>query len=198
MSEQAPIGLRERKKRKLRELIQSTAVGLFVEQGYAETTMEQIAAAAEIAPRTLYRYFPTKDALVVTDDDDQRLIEQFLAELADHPPVEALRRSLRAVMFDQASEVQEQRGAIIAAEPELQVAALRHAIGLAERYADAIVQRSGRPDERDLALSFSGAVVGVSLVALRWDASEDLRTKLERLDTGLAGLEHGFTFHRGP
>ena len=53
-------GLRERKKQKTRESIQRTALRLFEKQGYEGTTIEQIAAAAEISPSTFFNYFPTK------------------------------------------------------------------------------------------------------------------------------------------
>src|SRR5687768_2769175 len=48
-----------------RQLIADKAFELFVERGFDQTTVEQIAAAAEVGPRTLYRYYPTKEALIV-------------------------------------------------------------------------------------------------------------------------------------
>ena len=55
------LGLRERKTLKTKEAIQREALRLFEEQGYGETTIEQIAAAAEISPSTFFNYFPTKE-----------------------------------------------------------------------------------------------------------------------------------------
>ncbi|MGU3500723.1 TetR/AcrR family transcriptional regulator [Mycobacterium sp. C31M] len=64
MSEQ-PEGLRERKKLRTRATLISTAAELCQRQGYDNTTVEQIAAAADVSPRTFSRYFPTKDAVVI-------------------------------------------------------------------------------------------------------------------------------------
>ena len=66
-----PIGLRERKKIKLRRSVQREALRLFAEQGYEDTTVEQIADAADISTTTFYRYFPTKEDVVLDDDYDR-------------------------------------------------------------------------------------------------------------------------------
>ena len=59
------MGLRELKAARTRAQIIDTAVDLFLDQGYDETTMEQIAAKAEVGTTTLYRYFPSKDLLIL-------------------------------------------------------------------------------------------------------------------------------------
>jgi AcrR family transcriptional regulator len=61
----AATGLRELKKRRTRATLIDAAIHLCIEQGYENTTVEQIAAAAEIAPRTFSRYFPSKEAVIV-------------------------------------------------------------------------------------------------------------------------------------
>ena len=55
-----PLGLRERSKARRRALIIQTAMRLFAERGYTHTTVADIAEAAELAPRTVAGYFPTK------------------------------------------------------------------------------------------------------------------------------------------
>jgi AcrR family transcriptional regulator len=61
----AATGLRELKKQRTRATLIDAALHLCIEQGYENTTVEQIAAAAEIAPRTFSRYFPSKEAVIV-------------------------------------------------------------------------------------------------------------------------------------
>ncbi|ONI74808.1 hypothetical protein ALI144C_39110 [Actinosynnema sp. ALI-1.44] len=60
------MGLREIKMERTRHLIADKAFELFTEHGFDRTTVEQIAAAAEVGPRTLYRYFPTKESLIIS------------------------------------------------------------------------------------------------------------------------------------
>jgi len=55
----------------------STRSGSSASSGYQRTTVEQIAAAAEVSPSTFFRYFPTKEDLVLQDDMDTRLVEAF-------------------------------------------------------------------------------------------------------------------------
>jgi AcrR family transcriptional regulator len=59
------LGLRETKAKKIRKLILSEALRLFKRDGYEQTTMEAIAEAAEVSPSTLYRYFLSKDLILL-------------------------------------------------------------------------------------------------------------------------------------
>src|SRR5271165_4994463 len=97
---QMVVGLRERKKARTRAAILQEALRLFHEQGYAATTVEQIAAAAEVSPSTFFRYFPTKEDVVLQDDYDALLLEAFEAQPADLNPIQALRGSLRAIFSE--------------------------------------------------------------------------------------------------
>src|SRR5512138_2327695 len=90
-------GLRERKKAKTRAAIQEHALRLFQEQGYAATTVEQIAEAAEVSPSTFFRYFPTKEDVVLYDDLDPLFIAAFEAQPPELTTIQALRKAMRAV-----------------------------------------------------------------------------------------------------
>ncbi|WP_441120004.1 TetR family transcriptional regulator [Nonomuraea sp. H19] len=96
------VGLRERKKEKTRVAILDAALDLFIEQGYESTTVEQIAGAAEISPRTFFRYFTSKDHLVLWfhDHGEEIMLETLTSRPPDEPPFTTLMHALRAVLSD--------------------------------------------------------------------------------------------------
>jgi AcrR family transcriptional regulator len=93
------LGLRERKKQRTRSTLLDAAVELCERQGFERTTVDQIAAIAEVSPRTFSRYFATKDAIAFALIDDA--IDLAATELARQPRelnhFEALRRSYVAM-----------------------------------------------------------------------------------------------------
>ncbi len=105
-----PLGLRERKKLKLRRSVQREALRLFADRGYEDTTVEQIADAADISTTTFYRYFPTKED-VVLDDDYDPIVEQVIGSGDDEEPLlTTVRRAIAAV----AAAVEADRDAALA------------------------------------------------------------------------------------
>jgi len=95
-------GLRERKKQRTRDAIVDAAFRLFADRGYEATTLTDIAAEADIAPRTFFAYFPTKEAVVFFDKEAslsglrRRLEERRETETA----IEAMRAWVEGIVED--------------------------------------------------------------------------------------------------
>jgi AcrR family transcriptional regulator len=92
-------GKREQHKRTTRKALRDAALNLFIEQGFASTSIGQIAAAAGVADRTFYRYFDSKEDLLLSDTHGYlREVEEFLAHRElDEPPLESM-LALRAAL----------------------------------------------------------------------------------------------------
>ena len=90
-----PMGLRERKKMRLRETIAATAIRMFLEAGFDQVSITDIARAAEVSRRTLFAYFPTKEDLVLQRfaDHEDEAARTVRARPAGQPPLEALREA---------------------------------------------------------------------------------------------------------
>ncbi|MFI8232297.1 TetR/AcrR family transcriptional regulator [Streptomyces sp. NPDC085900] len=88
------MGLRERKKQRMYEVVSETAIRLFLEKGFDAVSVAEVAAAAEVSKPTLFRYFPTKEDLVLYRIADH---EQEAARIAIQgpTPIAALRRHFR-------------------------------------------------------------------------------------------------------
>ena len=181
-----PVGLRERKKARTRDAIQRHALRLFREQGYDATTIEQIAEAAEVSPSTFFRYYPTKEDVVLADEYDPMILAAFHAQPAEVTPVRALRNAIREVSDGFAAEEREairERWLLSVAVPQIRAAALLNVTSGIDMIAGALARRAGReaPDFTDRTVA--GALVGVWMSALfHWgdNPEEDMFATIDR------------------
>lgn len=192
-------GLRERKKARTRAAIREHALRLFREQGYHATTVEQIAAAAEVSPSTFFRYFPTKEDIVLRDDMDTRMIEALERQPASLGPLSAVRAAIREVFtsYTQADlDLLGETTALTMTVPEIRARAMNEFARSISAIAEALAKRAGRPAD-DLAVrTTAGAIIGVVMsITMPWeDWSSDRRTiedMFQRIDQALALLEAG-------
>lgn len=117
-----PPSLQDRKRQVARDHIESTAMALFAERGYEQTTVEDIARAAGISGRTFFRYFATKEDVVYADHEVE--LERFRAALRDGPHAGGLpsrvARALAATHHVESDPMREARRAISATVPSVQ------------------------------------------------------------------------------
>lgn len=187
-----PTGLRERKKAQTRALIQHHAFRLIRSQGYDATTIEQIAAAADVGQSTLFRYFPTKVDLVLQDDFDPLLIQAFRDQPPELTPIQALRNAIRAT-FKQLSPKQiaeqRERTLLVLSVPELRAATLDQLAQAMTLIAELIAERT-QQSPNDLAVrALAGALVGVSIAAMFALADDPTADPATLLDQALAHLQ---------
>jgi AcrR family transcriptional regulator len=190
--------LRERKKARTRASLREHALRLFREKGYQNTTVEQIAAAAEVSPSTFFRYFPTKEDLVLQDDMDVRMIEALEQQPPDLGPVAAVRAASRQ-MFDSYTaadmDILHETIRLTLTVPEIRARAMDEFARTITVVAEAVGKRAGRPAD-DLAVrTIAGAVVGVIMsMTIPWEGWSDptsFEDTFVRIDQALALLEAG-------
>ena len=161
------IGLRERKKLKTKEAIQRAAMRLIEKQGYEETTIEEIAAAAEISPSTFFNYFPTKEDVVFLDAYDPMLLD-LLQQLPPEMPLnKVLRRALDTLSdsFRRDRDVILTRARLVLEEPELRGHIWEEIERSQAMMTAALAQRSGvSPDDFELRITVR------LLIAAMWEA----------------------------
>jgi AcrR family transcriptional regulator len=187
-------GLRERKKARTRAAIREHAIRLFREQGYAATTVEQIAEAAEVSPSTFFRYYPTKEDVVLQDDFDVLALEAFKAQPANLSPVAAFRAAAAAAfsaLTPQELAQFRETVALTLSVPEIRARAMDEFARTIEVMAGAVAERVGREPDDFAARNLAGAMIGVIMSAtMPWSGlpSADLGA---RIDAALAHLEAG-------
>jgi AcrR family transcriptional regulator len=205
MTEDHPerLGLRERKKARTRAAIRQHALRLFREQGYYATTVDQIADAAEVSPATFFRYFPTKEDVVLQDDLD--LIS--MALLAEQPPelgpIAAFRAASVATLAELTPEDLarfQETTELAAAVPEIRARAIDEFVRTINQIAEGIAMRSGRSPDDFGVRTVAGAIIGVIMSVTIPDANSstwnpeqmaDIKKLFGRIDQALEYLERG-------
>lgn len=167
------LGRRERKKRERRRCIEDAAIALFEKQGFDGTTVEQIADAADIAPRTFFAYFPTKEDVVLADYSAR--LERIVAELVERPSSEAPWEALQACFvkvaadYEAAREDLVRRFTIIAANTTVYARNLQLQAGWEDALAEVLNQRADqKADDLESRLLASAALACMRSSLRHW------------------------------
>ena len=188
-----PLGLRERKKLKTRETIRREAFRLIDENGYASTTVEQIAEAAEVSPSTFFRYFPSKESIVFADDLDPVLLDALARQPRNLTPIKALRRAMEIAfeaMSDEQREFERTRQRLIFSIPELKAAQLDEYRRTIDVITEVVSRRLGRDQDDFEVRVFAGALTG-GLLAVIDEAAFSTDIFYRALDFLEAGMPLG-------
>jgi AcrR family transcriptional regulator len=165
-----PVGLRARNRERKHDRIRTTALAAFGDRGFDDVTVEEIAEQAEVSRSTLFRYFPTKEDLVLLDDSAR--LDALQGALVGRPADEPVLASLRAALVALAGAYQGDRDDLVAsyriirATPALMARTLEQQAAREDALAAALEERLDGDDVRARALAATGmALVRVALRA---------------------------------
>jgi AcrR family transcriptional regulator len=192
----SPPSLRERKKAKTRKVLADTATELFAEQGFDHTTVEAIAEACEVSPRTFFRYFSSKEDVLFAAGDER--LRQLLDVIASRPSGEAPLRSMREAALSLVPEFTSDRAQLItrkritAETQSLRSRGLERQLGWEDAVTDAFGKRITDAGPATIELRLVASVTTATLRAAlhTWlEAGGDLATLIDdafdRLSRGL-------------
>ena len=194
-------GLRERKKQKTRWAIQEHALRLIAEQGYEATTVDQIAAAAEISPSTFFRYFPTKEDLIIEDEYDAVLEEGMSTLDPAVPPLEAIREIMRGAlttMTDADRSKILERTKLVLAVPALRSRSFENVGRTVDLLCRLVARRTGLAADALEVRAFAGAVIGALTAMIDiWVAADGHLELADLVDRALSLVAAGLPLEVG-
>jgi AcrR family transcriptional regulator len=200
-----PTGLRERKKQRTRDALVDAAFTLFQDKGFEATTIDEIAEAVELSPRTFFRYFESKEdvALTLLDQQFTMLYAAFAARPAQEPVLTALRHATVAVMracergtrgFDADRYTCVQR--MVRDSPSVHARSLEMCSGRLAELATHVAARMGVDPVRDPrpTLVAAAATTAVQTAISAWRAAEPDKPASALAGRALTLLEKGINY----
>jgi AcrR family transcriptional regulator len=184
-------GLRERKKAKTRAAIREAGMTLFEQQGFAATTVEQIAEVAEVSPSTFFRYFPTKEDVVLADDWDAPMVTAIREQPPELSPADALISGLRSMVSaltpdDWKAERRRQR--LFQDVPELRARYLQQVTASIDLFAAVLAERAGKPEPDLECRAIAGAMIGIGMAIQTGQSGMVDPSDVERYDEAITLL----------
>jgi AcrR family transcriptional regulator len=203
-----PVSLRERKKLATRRLLRRATLDLVAERGLANVTVEDIADAAEVSPRTFFNYFPSKEAALFGGDPDRAatLRDRVAREAPGEPPLVAL----RTVMAQDAEAIADElrslggdpgdwlrRMKVARTDPHVRAAQAAQMAMIERAIGEGLAARLGADQETDLyPWVLAGAVVGVVRACMVfWAGSGGTVQVGQLIDQALQALAEGLPEH---
>lgn len=201
---QVDVGRRDRKKLATRKALRNAALQLVAERGMAHVTIEDITELADVAPRTFFNYFNSKESAVVGADPERT--EQMRTNLINRPVHESPLDALRAVLVEYAHAIAEelddlgegreswnQRFCIVRQDRDLFGAYVAHAAEVERVMAEAIAERLGKDPTNDSYPALVAATVfaATRVAALFWSAHGGTDSLAEHTAAAIDCLKNG-------
>ena len=175
-------------------MIQPEAMRLFSDRGYAETTVEQIADAAAISTRTFFRYFPTKEDVVLWDEYDPLVLELLLSRPRDEPPFESMRAVTSATLeglYERDRERLLARVRLLGSVPELRARFLEMQATSGDELAQLFARHRGLGDDLELRVTAAAIVAAVTVALDRWQRTDGKGDLLALVNEAIDALATG-------
>lgn len=189
-----PLGLRERKKLKAMRHIQEVALDLFDRHGYAAVTIERIATEAEVSPSSVYRYFGTKEQLVLYDEYDPMILRMLEDDFPDSDPLDAMRQTIAILTHEilpKDEDLIRLRMRFVFGEPSVRAGMTRQIEELDGMIRQVLARRAGKsPDELDVKVVSRALLAGFVAALEHWyeqDYAESMEQLLDRTFATLTG-----------
>ena len=192
MTNPEPIGRRERKKAATRKAISDVATVMFLERGFDEVSIREVADAADVSPTTVFAHFPQKEALVFDEDDEQR--EHLVAAVRNRPAGTTINRAIhdfyeseiRVNLSEHGDEVSRRFMRFLNETPALRDYAARMWLRHEDALSDVIAAELGLAAPTAEVRVYARFVLQMQLLVTE---SED---QLATLEAGFRVLEHGW------
>lgn len=179
------MNLRERKKDKTRTQLLEAALDLIGRQGFADTTISQIAAAVDVSPRTLLRYFPTKEDVIVSwvEEGMSIFFDCLLERMTGEPVHVSLLAAAHALLesYEKRADFYLVIERTIASSSAISARKLEMSSALSEKVTEFLKRRSGESPQAALASElYPGLVFSMMRVAIRiWVAGGGSRPLMD-------------------
>ncbi len=192
MTTPAPLGRRERKKAATRKNISDVATKMFLERGFDNVSIREVADAADVSPTTVFAHFPQKEALVFDEDDEQR--DRLVAAVRERPAGVTVNRAIHDFYATEIGANVDEHGDDVARifmrflheTPALRDYAAKMWLRHEDALADAIAEELGLPAPTVEIRVYSRFILQMQILVTE---SDDQR---EILEAGFAVLEHGW------
>ncbi|MDA8216483.1 MAG: TetR family transcriptional regulator [Dehalococcoidales bacterium] len=185
-------GLRERKKAQTRHTIQREALRLFLAKGYEATSVAEIATAAGVSHMTFFRYFPSKEDVVMADDYDPLLAEMIAARPADEPAVDRIRRGVSdglAQIYSADRDALFVRTRLILRTPALRARLWEQQMATERLIAAALASSSDRgPNDISTRVVAAACLAAITVAGTIWVESDGVQELPDLFDQAFTNL----------
>jgi AcrR family transcriptional regulator len=185
-------GLRERRRVRVKLMVQAEALKLFADKGYEQTTIDDIAHAAAMSPRTFFRYFPTKEDVVLWDEYDELPFEELLSSQEHEDPlvrlISAVRRIITSI-HDRDRDLLLARTKLSFRVPEIRARFLdQQAATVGAVYPQLALALGGDPEDLGLRVMLSAMFTAMLVAVERWQHDDGRKDLIDVVDEAVNAL----------